>query len=115
MRHLSQVEGVRILIANAEMERAVRGILKKSGANLSAVDFSRVPTNRGWIRWELFLHDGVRDVLPTRREDSLCVVFRGEPDPDGWAATLTAAGFPAPRFEETTGDANIDESDSAAA
>ena len=35
---------------------------------------------RGWIRWELFLHDEVRDVLPTPRDDTLCVVYRGEPE-----------------------------------
>src|SRR6266851_10179747 len=50
VRHLSHVERVRILVANAAVERAVRGILKKAGANLSAVDFYHVPTNRGWIR-----------------------------------------------------------------
>ena len=70
---------------------------------------------RGWIRWELFLHDEVRDVLPTPRDDTLCVVYRGEPDPDAWTATLTAAGFPAPRFQETRGDADTDEPCSAAA
>src|ERR1700681_4708684 len=50
VRHLSQVERVRILVANAGAERAVRRMLKKAGANLSAVEFFHVPTNRGWIR-----------------------------------------------------------------
>lgn len=50
VRHLSQVERVRILVANAGAERVVRGMLKKAEANLSAVDFFQVPTNRGWIR-----------------------------------------------------------------
>jgi agmatine deiminase len=50
VRHLSQVERVRILVANAGAERAVRAMLKKAGANLSAVDFVYVPTNRGWVR-----------------------------------------------------------------
>jgi agmatine deiminase len=50
VRHLSQVERVRILVTNADAERVVRGILKKAGANLSAVDLFRIPTNRGWIR-----------------------------------------------------------------
>jgi hypothetical protein len=59
------------------------------------------------------LHDEVRDVLLTTRADTLCVAFRGEPDPDGWTATLTEAGFPTPRFEEATGDANASECDSA--
>ena len=50
VRHLSQVERVRILVENPPMERAARRILKSAGANLSAVDFFHVPTNRGWIR-----------------------------------------------------------------
>ncbi len=55
-------------------------------------------SHRGWIRWELFLHRDVRDVLLTSRDDTLCVVYRGDPDPLGWAATLKEAGFPASRF-----------------
>ena len=54
-------------------------------------------SNRGLIRWELFLHADVRDVLPTPRGDTLMVVFRGEPDPSGWAKTLERAGLPVPR------------------
>jgi agmatine deiminase len=50
VRHLSQVERVRILVADASVERSVRKILKRAGANLSAVEFFHVPTNRGWIR-----------------------------------------------------------------
>jgi agmatine deiminase len=50
VRHLSQVERVRILVENAAAERAARRNLKSAGANLAAVDFFPVPTNRGWIR-----------------------------------------------------------------
>jgi agmatine deiminase len=50
VRHLSQVERVYLLIENRESESRVRSILKKSGANLDAVDFFRVPTDRGWMR-----------------------------------------------------------------
>jgi agmatine deiminase len=50
VRHLSEVERVRILVENPQMERAARRILKSAGAYLSAVDFFHVPTNRGWIR-----------------------------------------------------------------
>jgi agmatine deiminase len=50
VRHLSQVERVRILVENAATERAARRNLKSAGANLAAVDFFPVPTNRGWIR-----------------------------------------------------------------
>src|SRR5205814_4878005 len=50
VRHLSQVERVYLLVENRTAESRVRTILKKSGANLSAVDFFRVPTDRGWMR-----------------------------------------------------------------
>ena len=55
-------------------------------------------SNRGRIRWELFTHRDVADVLLTLREDTLCVVFRGAPNPVGWARTLSEAGLPRPRF-----------------
>jgi hypothetical protein len=55
-------------------------------------------SNRGPIRWELFLHPEVRDVLLTSREDTLRVVFRGLMNPVRWAATLAEAGFPVPVF-----------------
>jgi agmatine deiminase len=50
VRKLAAVERVRILIADATAERAAGRILEKAGANLSAVDFYHVPTNRGWTR-----------------------------------------------------------------
>jgi agmatine deiminase len=50
VRHLSQVERVYLLVENREAEARVRTILKKSGANPSAVDFFRIPTDRGWMR-----------------------------------------------------------------
>jgi agmatine deiminase len=50
VRHLSQVERVYLLVENRAAESSVRSTLKKSGANLGAVDFFRVPTNRGWMR-----------------------------------------------------------------
>jgi len=50
VRHLSKVERVYLLVENRKCESRVRTILKKSGANLSAVDFFCVPTDRGWMR-----------------------------------------------------------------
>ena len=50
VRYLSRVERVYLLVENREAESRVRVILKKSGANLAAVDFFRVPTDRGWMR-----------------------------------------------------------------
>jgi agmatine deiminase len=50
VRHLARVERVRIFVENADAESKARAVLKKSGADVSAVDFSRIPTNRGWTR-----------------------------------------------------------------
>ncbi len=50
VRHLSVVEQVNLLVENRAAESRVRSILKKSGANLAAVEFFRVPTDRGWMR-----------------------------------------------------------------
>jgi agmatine deiminase len=50
VRHLSRVERVYLLIENRAAESRVRYILKKSVANLDAVDFFCVPTDRGWMR-----------------------------------------------------------------
>src|ERR1700745_603044 len=47
VRVLSQVERVFVLVENREAERRVRGILKKAGAKLVAVEFFRVPTDPG--------------------------------------------------------------------
>src|SRR2546423_1969468 len=50
VRHLSRVERVYLLVQNAGAESRARDALKKSGVNLSAIDFFRVPTDRGWMR-----------------------------------------------------------------
>jgi agmatine deiminase len=50
VRHLSKEERIYLLVENHEAENRVKTILKKSGANLCAVDFFHVPTDRGWMR-----------------------------------------------------------------
>ncbi|HXX17062.1 MAG TPA: agmatine deiminase family protein [Candidatus Eremiobacteraceae bacterium] len=50
VRLLSEMERVFLLVENGEAEKRARGILKKAGAKLDAVEFFRVPTDRGWIR-----------------------------------------------------------------
>ena len=50
VRLLSQVEKVYLLVENRDAEARVRTILKKAGANLPAVNFFRIPTDRGWMR-----------------------------------------------------------------
>jgi agmatine deiminase len=50
VRLLSEVERVFLLVESRESERRARGILKKAGARLAAVEFLRVATDRGWMR-----------------------------------------------------------------
>jgi len=50
VRQLSKVERVFLLVENRGSESRVRTILKKAGANLDAVDFFCVLTDRGWMR-----------------------------------------------------------------
>lgn len=50
VRHLSKVERVFLLIETRGAQSRVCNILKKSGANLDAVRFFVVPTDRGWMR-----------------------------------------------------------------
>jgi agmatine deiminase len=65
VRHLARVERVRIL---TEEESRVRGILKKCGANLSAVEFFRCATNRSWTRdyGPLFVRNGAPAIVHWR-------------------------------------------------
>jgi agmatine deiminase len=50
VRHLSRVERIFLLVKSREEQARVRSILKKSAANLDAVDFFVVATDRGWMR-----------------------------------------------------------------
>lgn len=50
VRHLTRVERVYLLVENRESESRARSMLKKGGANLAAVEFLRIPTDRGWMR-----------------------------------------------------------------
>jgi agmatine deiminase len=50
VRKLARVERVRILIQDRASEQAARRVLRKSGANLDAVEFFHATTDRGWTR-----------------------------------------------------------------
>ncbi|MFL6452244.1 MAG: agmatine/peptidylarginine deiminase [Bryobacteraceae bacterium] len=50
VRHLSRVEKVRILIENADEEEKARRVLRKSNAELAAVEFFQLRTDRSWTR-----------------------------------------------------------------
>ena len=50
VRHLARVERVRILVEGPDAEESARRILKKTHADLNAVEFFRHPTDRSWTR-----------------------------------------------------------------
>ena len=50
VRHLSRVERVRILISDRDAEQAARRMLSKAGANIEAIEFCHIATNRSWTR-----------------------------------------------------------------
>ena len=50
VRRLAQVERVRILVENEELEQQARRKLARSSANLRAIEFFRCPTDRVWTR-----------------------------------------------------------------
>ena len=67
VRKLAQVERVRILIQDRASEEAARRVLRKSGANLDAVEFFHATTDRGWTRdyGPLFVRNRVGEVALT--------------------------------------------------
>ena len=66
VRHLSQVEKVKILIADKEAEQKARKVLAKSGAELAAVEFFHIPTDRSWTRdyCPIFVQDSKGKLIP---------------------------------------------------
>lgn len=50
VRHLARVERVLLIVESARAENEAKQILLKSGAELPAVQFLRIPTDRGWMR-----------------------------------------------------------------
>jgi agmatine deiminase len=50
VRHLSQVEGVHILVNNEDVEHRATGLLRRAGANLARLHFHSWPTDRVWLR-----------------------------------------------------------------
>ncbi len=64
VRRLARGERVRIVVGNSDAEQKARAILRKSGADLGAVEFLRAPTNRSWIRdyGPMFLKNGQGEI-----------------------------------------------------
>ncbi len=64
VRRLARVERMRILVGDSAAEQKARPVLRKSGADLAAVEFLRAPTNRSWIRdyGPVFLKNGKGEI-----------------------------------------------------
>jgi agmatine deiminase len=60
VRHLSRVEKVRILVQDAKTEQNARNVLTKCHAQMGAVEFFQIRTDRSWTRdfCPLFVKDG---------------------------------------------------------
>jgi agmatine deiminase len=50
VRHLARVERVLLIVEDAAAESEAKKVLRKSGAELGAIRFLRIPTDRGWMR-----------------------------------------------------------------
>ncbi|MDE3170290.1 MAG: agmatine deiminase family protein, partial [Acidobacteriota bacterium] len=50
VRHLARVERVLLIVENAAAESEAKKVLRKSDAELAAIRFLRVATDRGWMR-----------------------------------------------------------------
>lgn len=50
VRNLANAERVRLIVQDRTEEETVRKILRKAGANLDAVEFFPIRTDRGWMR-----------------------------------------------------------------
>lgn len=50
IRHLAQVQRVRLLVRHTEEQNQAQDVLERAGANLDQVDFVIAPTDRAWVR-----------------------------------------------------------------
>jgi len=68
VRKLSNVERVRILVDNPEIEASARRILTMCGANPAAVEFHLQPTDRVWTRdfGPTFVHNETSDIAAVK-------------------------------------------------
>jgi agmatine deiminase len=80
VRRLARVEKVRILVEDAVLEKSARRVLAKCAADMSAVEFSRWPTNRSWTRdyCPIFVRDEKGEVAITNW------LFNGWAKYDNW-------------------------------
>jgi agmatine deiminase len=67
VRHLAQVERVRIVVSDLDAQESVRKILVKNHVEMNAIDFIIAPTDRSWVRdtMAIFVHNGRGQVEAT--------------------------------------------------
>jgi agmatine deiminase len=92
---LARVEKVRILVADAAMEKSARRILTKCAANMNAVEFFRHATNRSWTRdyCPIFVQDEKGGVTITNW------IFNGWAKYDNWRHDNKVPAFLAKRLK----------------
>ncbi len=109
VRHLVTGERVRVLVDDASVEARARRILERVGADLSKVDFFRVPTDRSWTRdsCPLFVKNRDGEVAITnwrfngwakypnhRRDDAINDRLARRLDLPQWTPTVEIDGAP---------------------
>ena len=94
VKKVSQVERVRVLVQNETAERQARSVLRKSGADLNAVEFFQQPTNRSWCRdfCPLFVKNQSGEVAITNW------LFNGWAKYDNWEEDNAVPAFLAKRL-----------------
>jgi agmatine deiminase len=88
IRHLSQVELVRLLVANVNELKNVTRVLLRSGANLANVELYICETNRSWCRdfAPIFVHNAAGRVIATDW------IFNGWAKYDNWQLDNAVTG-----------------------
>lgn len=107
VRKLSEVERVRILLQNDEVEYAARKVLEKSGVQWEAIEFHFVPTDRVWTRdfAPLFVRNAAGEVAATKwrfngwakyenhlRDEAAGLAIPGIAEVDYWTPDLVLEG-----------------------
>lgn len=95
VRRLAQVEKVRILVEDAEVERSALRVLLKCGADIQQVEFFRHGTNRSWTR------DYCPIFVRTRRGEIVITnwLFNGWAKYDNWKHDNQVPAFLAKRLK----------------
>jgi agmatine deiminase len=93
VRHLARVEKVNILVENADAEASVRDVLSKCHADMGAVRFFHVATDRSWTRdfcpifvksEEADLSSAYADIVEPAKLGALNFHFNGWAKYDNW-------------------------------